>query len=117
MSLPDHIEGPLEEWVVKQRWFASKSREIAALNTLRRVELSAQPALAIALVEARVQSGKHELYQLVPGDSDGGARVLGDLLGGEAAIDGVAFHGGVTPTGEMRPMGAEQSNSSVVFGG
>jgi maltokinase len=117
MSLPDHIEGPLEEWVVKQRWFASKSREIAALNTLKRVELSAAPALAIALVEARFQSGKHELYQLVPGDSDGGARVLGDLLGGEATIDGVAFHGGVTPTGEMRPMGAEQSNSSVVFGG
>jgi maltokinase len=115
MSLPDHIEGPLEEWVVKQRWFASKSREIAALNTLKRVELSAAPALAIALVEARFQSGKHELYQLVPGDSDGGARVLGDLLGGEATIDGVAFHGGVTPTGEMRPMGAEQSNSSVVL--
>jgi maltokinase len=117
VSLPDVITGPLEEWVVKQRWFASKTREIAALNTLKRVELSAAPALAIALVEARFQSGKHELYQLVPGDADGGARVLGELLGGEAVIDGVAFHGGVTPTGEMRPMGAEQSNSSVVFGG
>lgn len=117
MSLPDIITGPLDEWVVKQRWFASKSREIAALNTLARVELSEHPRLAIALVEARFQSGKHELYQLVPGDGDGGARVLGELLGGEVAIDGVAFHGGVTPTGEMRAMGAEQSNSSVVFGG
>ncbi len=37
-------------------------------------------------------------------------------MGGEVAIDGVSFHGGVTPTGHMRPMGAEQSNSSVVFG-
>ncbi len=116
MSLPDAITEPLEEWVVKQRWFASKSREIAALNTLKRVELSADPRLEIALLEARFQAGTHELYQLVPGDPDG-ARVLGELLGGEANIDGVTFHGGVTPTGEMRPMGAEQSNSSVVFGG
>jgi maltokinase len=116
MSLPDAVGDPLEEWVIQQRWFASKSREIASLNTLERVELSREPALAIALVEARFQSGMHELYQLVPGDPDG-ARVLADLLGGEAAIGGVTFHGGVTPTGEMRAMGAEQSNSSVIFGG
>ncbi|HEX4344088.1 MAG TPA: hypothetical protein VHZ31_00860 [Solirubrobacteraceae bacterium] len=116
MSLPDAVSDPLEEWVIQQRWFASKSREIASLNTLERVELSREPALAIALVEARFQSGMHELYQLVPGDPDG-ARVLADLLGGEAAIGGVTFHGGVRPTGEMRAMGAEQSNSSVVFGG
>ena len=37
-------------------------------------------------------------------------------MGGEVAIDGVSFHGGVTPSGTMRAMGAEQSNSSVVFG-
>jgi maltokinase len=115
MSLPDAITAPLEQWVAAQRWFASKSREIASVNILRRVELSSDPALAMALVEARFQSGMHELYQLLPGEPDG-ARVLGDLLGSEAAIDGVAFHGGVTPTGAMRQMGAEQSNTSVVFG-
>jgi maltokinase len=115
MSLPDAITAPLEEWVAKQRWFASKSREIASINILRRVELSSDPALAIALVEARFQAGTHELYQLLPGEPDG-ARVLGELLGSEAAIDGVSFHGGVTPTGAMREMGAEQSNTSVVFG-
>ncbi|MDX6720447.1 MAG: hypothetical protein QOJ63_2701 [Solirubrobacteraceae bacterium] len=115
MSLPDAITAPLEQWVAAQRWFASKSREIASVNILRRVELSSDPALAMALVEARFQSGMHELYQLLPGEPDG-ARVLGDLFGSEAAIDGVAFHGGVTPTGAMRQMGAEQSNTSVVFG-
>jgi maltokinase len=115
MSLPDQIAGPLEQWVVRQRWFASKSREIAALNVLAHVELSDDPALAIELVEARFQAGTHELYQLLPGAEDA-IGVLGGLLGGEAAIDGVAFHGGVTPTGAMRAMGAEQSNSSVVFG-
>jgi maltokinase len=115
MSLPDAIDAPLEQWVAGQRWFASKSREIASINVLRRVELSSDPALAIAVVEVRFQSGTHELYQLLPGEP-AGARVLGDLLGGEAAIDGVAFHGGVTPAGAMREMGAEQSNTSVVFG-
>jgi trehalose synthase-fused probable maltokinase len=115
MSLPDAIDAPLEQWVAGQRWFASKSREIASINVLRRVELSSDPALAIAVVEVRFQSGTHELYQLLPGEP-AGARVLGDLLGGESAIDGVAFHGGVTPAGAMREMGAEQSNTSVVFG-
>jgi predicted trehalose synthase len=115
MSLPDVVEGPLAEWVAKQRWFASKSREIAGINVLARVELSSDPRLAVELVEARFQSGTHELYQLVPGEP-GAERVLGDLLGGEAAVDGIAFHGGVTPTGDMRAMGAEQSNSSFVFG-
>jgi predicted trehalose synthase len=115
MSLPDVIDGPLAEWVAKQRWFASKSREIADLNVLERIDLSDDPQLAIELVEARFQSGTHELYQLVPG-GPGGERVLGDLLGGEVAIDGIAFHGGITPTGHMREMGAEQSNSSFVFG-
>ncbi len=38
------------------------------------------------------------------------------MLGDELSIDGVSFHGGLAPTGEIRPMGAEQSNSSIVFG-
>ncbi len=115
MSLPDDVTPPLEDWIVQQRWFASKAREIAGLNILERVELSAEPALALELVEARFQAGTHELYQLLPGQP-GSVEVLGRLMGGEVAVDGVSFHGGVTPTGHMRPMGAEQSNSSVVFG-
>ena len=115
MSLPDHIEGPLEEWVTEQRWFASKSREVASVTVLERIALSASPALEIELVETRFQSGTHELYQLLPGE-DGGMRVLAGLLGAEATVDGVSFHGGLEPTGEIRPMGAEQSNSSIVFG-
>ena len=115
MSLPDSVTPPLEEWIVQQRWFASKAREIAGLNILERIELSDAPALALELIEARFQAGTHELYQLLPGQP-GAVEVLGKLMGGEVAIDGVSFHGGVTPTGHMRPMGAEQSNSSVVFG-
>jgi maltokinase len=115
MSLPDDVTPPLQEWIVRQRWFASKAREIASLNVLERVELSDDPALALELVEARFQAGTHELYQLLPG-RPGAIGVLGALMGGEVAVGGVSFHGGVAPAGDMRPMGAEQSNSSVVFG-
>ncbi len=115
MSLPDHIDRPLEQWVTEQRWFASKAREVAAVNVLERVELSASPKLAIELVETRFQAGTHELYQLLPGE-DGGLRRLAAMLGSEATVDGVCFHGGLEPTGDIRPMGAEQSNSSIVFG-
>ncbi len=115
MSLPDAVVGPLPEWIAKQRWFASKSREIASINVLEHVELSDDPALAIELVEARFHAGTHELYQLVAGER-GAERVLGDLLGGEVAVDGISFHGGMTPSGHMREIGAEQSNSSFVFG-
>ena len=115
MSLPDHIDRPLEEWVCGQRWFASKSREIASVTVLERIALSESPALGIELVETRFHAGTHELYQLLPGE-DSGLRLLAGMLGSEATVAGVSFHGGVEPTGEIRSMGAEQSNSSVVFG-
>ncbi len=115
MSLPDHIDGPLEEWVTQQRWFASKAREVASVQVLERIALSASPQLGIELVETRFHAGTHELYQLLPGEDDG-LRLLAGMLGTEATVDGVSFHGGLEPTGDIRPMGAEQSNSSIVFG-
>jgi maltokinase len=115
MTLPDHISGPLADWVIEQRWFASKAREVASVNVLVAVALSEDPRLSLELVEARFAAGTHELYQLLPGDEHG-VQALATLLGAEATIDGVAFHGGLTPAGDVRPMGAEQSNSSVVFG-
>jgi len=115
MSLPDQIVGPREDWVIEQRWFASKAREVASVNVLEEIELSEAPALDLEIVEARFQAGTHELYQLLPGEPEG-MRVLADLLGEEATVRGVSFHGGLTPTGHIRSMGAEQSNSSIVFG-
>jgi len=115
MSLPDQIVGPREDWVIEQRWFASKAREVASVNVLEEIELSEEPALDLEIVEARFQAGTHELYQLLPGEPEG-MRVLAGLLGEEATVRGVSFHGGLTPTGHIRSMGAEQSNSSIVFG-
>jgi maltokinase len=115
MDLPDQITDPLDDWLTGQRWFASKAREVASTNVLERVTLSESPALELDIVEARFQAGTHELYQLLPGEPDG-LRVLARLLGDEATVGGVAFHGGLEPTGDVRSMGAEQSNSSIVFG-
>jgi len=115
MSLPDQITGPLQDWVIAQRWFASKAREVASVNVLEKIELSSAPALDLQVVEARFQSGTHELYQLLPGEPEG-VRVLADLLGAERTVKRVSFRGGVRPTGSVRSMGAEQSNTSIVFG-
>jgi maltokinase len=116
MSLPDRIDGPLADWVMKQRWFASKARAVASVNVLERAALSVDPPLELQIVEARFQAGTHELYQLLPGEGEAGLRVLARLLGDEAQVDGVSFHGGLEPTGDVRGIGAEQSNSSIVFG-
>ncbi len=113
--LPDHVDRPLEEWVTEQRWFASKAREVASVNVLEHIALSDSPRLGIELIETRFHAGTHELYQLLTGEPDG-LRRLAAMLGAEATVDGVSFHGGLEPTGEIRPMGAEQSNSSIVFG-
>jgi predicted trehalose synthase len=145
-------EERLHEWVLEQRWFASKAREVAQLNVLEAVRLREDaPKLVLALVETRFQTGTHELYQvplgLRPAEEGWDDRVVAEVdgwtvydaladgaLGREllhrirssadvAAEDGIlrfrwaesaaAGYGG---TVEVRPVGVEQSNSSVVFG-
>jgi len=52
-------------WVVDQRWFGAKSKEFAQFNVLDVVVLDTRPPLlALALIEARLHSGTHDLYQL-----------------------------------------------------
>ena len=64
MDLIDVAE--LERWLVAQRWFASKSREVAALRVLEAAELDTEPEprLVLALVEVAFGPGTHELYHL-----------------------------------------------------
>jgi trehalose synthase-fused probable maltokinase len=56
----------LSAWLVRQRWFASKSREVAALRVLEAIELDSEPEpqLVLALVEVAFGPGTHELYHL-----------------------------------------------------
>jgi maltokinase len=58
--------GELERWLVAQRWFASKSREVAALRVLEAAELDnvPEPRMVLALVEVAFGPGTHELYHL-----------------------------------------------------
>nr|MBA3821429.1 hypothetical protein [Deltaproteobacteria bacterium] len=79
-------EERLHEWVLEQRWFASKAREVAHLGVLEAVTLRERsPALVLALVEARFHTGTHELYQLPlglrPDDEGWDDRVIAEVEG------------------------------------
>lgn len=124
----------LTEWVVAQRWFSAKSREVH-VDVRTTVPLCSDPGVGLLIAEARTPAGTHELFQLVVGVDDGElafdvledptrAAALADLLrGGGTAGDGdhtVSFSWaddaaalGDPPT--VRPLRAEQSNSSVVI--
>ncbi len=141
----------LGAWLSEQRWYASKSRAVAALQIEEAVEVSANPELAVLLVQARFTTGAHDLYQLplstLPVGELAGREAVAEVADGRVAIDAVAdpelarqllraMDAGLSldtgegcmrfrhvemtgplPLGEpARPMGVEQSNSSIVFG-
>ena len=55
----------LHDWVVGQRWFASKSREVTQLNVVESVPLRTEsPILVLTLMEAVFAAGTHETYQV-----------------------------------------------------
>jgi maltokinase len=88
----------LERWLVAQRWFASKSREVAALRVLEAAELDTapEPQMVLALVEVAFRPGTHELYHLPlglrhvdEGWSDGVILRAGDRTVYDAMVDPV----------------------------
>jgi trehalose synthase-fused probable maltokinase len=124
----------LTEWVVAQRWFSGKSREVH-VGVRTALPLCEDPGLGLVIAEARTSAGTHELFQLVVG-VDGGvldhdaladperAAALADILRGGGTVEGadhtVAFSWAddapalaATPT--VRPLRVEQSNSSIVI--
>jgi maltokinase len=153
MATPDLTrldEQTLSEWLLGRRWFGSKAEDVSHVGVLDSMALDpADPALLLALLEARFPTGTHHVYQLLFGvrpasegwtegrveDVDGAtvydafadpetyARI-GRLLAEQATVEGatavVNFYWleGVEPPrpdASVRAMGAEQSNSSVVF--
>ncbi|MGH2944776.1 MAG: maltokinase N-terminal cap-like domain-containing protein [Solirubrobacteraceae bacterium] len=142
----------LQEWIVSQRWFGSKTREVAHIDIVEAVELRSEPPrLVLTLIEARFGEGTHETYQvplgLRPVEEGWDARViceadgwtvydaLADPAGGRELLhrmrsgsEVIAEQGtlrfswaesagaGLGGTVDVRPIGVEQSNSSVVFG-
>ncbi len=145
LRLPD--EEALREFVIAQRWFGSKSKEVAHFRLLETIPLTEQP-LGLSVLEVEFLPGTHELYQLPIGARPDGdwsegiicvnegmviydamgdpetARALVRLMAGDTEIEtttGTAefrtVPGSSLPAeiGAIRPMGAEQSNSSIVL--
>jgi maltokinase len=79
LALP---EEELREFVLGQRWYGSKSDEVAHVEAVDAFPLQEreEPLLAVAVVETRFQTGTHELYNVPVG--------LRRERGGFAAVDG-----------------------------
>jgi maltokinase len=143
-------EQALTEWIVAQRWFGSKAREVVHLGVLDIVPLRLEPRLlASVMIEARFAPGTHEVYQVpvayrpveegwsesVIAETDGltiydaladpeEGQALLELMRANARLESEhavsEFHWvegtrDPGPSAVVRPMGAEQSNSSLVF--
>jgi trehalose synthase-fused probable maltokinase len=138
-------EDELREFVTAQRWFGSKSREVAHFRLLETIPLTDRP-LGLAVLEVEFLPGTHELYQLPIGARPDGEWSEGIIATSEGMViydamtdpglahevvrliaenqdvetgQGVAefrsLGDGLGEIETVRPMGAEQSNSSVVL--
>jgi trehalose synthase-fused probable maltokinase len=142
----------LNDWIVRQRWFASKTREVSHIEFVDCVPLRTDsPLLVLCLAEARFPAGTHETYQVPLGlrpveegwadrailEADGWTvyDALADPAAGRELLHRMRsnseFHvgqdefifrwapnagAGLGGTVDVRPVGVEQSNSSIVFG-
>src|SRR3954447_2930988 len=141
-------ERALNDWVVGQRWFASKTREVSHIEVVDAVTLRTEtPQLILCLMEARFPVGTHETYQVPLGlrpsedgwegtaiyEADGwivydalqdpatGRELLhamrSNLEAGEFGFHWAENAGaGLGGTVDVRPVGVEQSNTSIIFG-
>ena len=140
LSLP---EDALRDYMFTRRWFGAKSRELAHVRVIAApVVRTEEPLLALALVEIRFHASTHELYHFPLGFRRGGegiAEVDGwtafdalddtdlarellqrmrgneDVAGGEAVVEFRSTGGEHRALERVRAMGAEQSNTSIVF--
>ncbi|MDQ6607058.1 MAG: phosphotransferase [Actinomycetota bacterium] len=160
--MPEHLQSPTDElqrlldgeplrdWLQQQRWYASKSRSVSAIELAETVALHDDPALVIVLAQARFATGTHELYQLPLGirgageaavpappilEADGwtvfdalqDSRLALELLRridscddqetpeGRFSFRRVEDSANLDEHADVRAMGVEQSNSSIVF--
>jgi trehalose synthase-fused probable maltokinase len=121
-------ERELMDFVTSQRWYASKTRDVSHSQVVDRAVLRDDPPLELLLVEIRFDTGTHETYQLL---ADHTLDALADPLSVRElvpmmrrgvtvpAVAGVVELAAISGFGgelrEARPVGAEQSNTSIVF--
>jgi maltokinase len=130
-------ERALIDYVTEQRWYGAKSRSVAHAQVLDSIVLrTAEPQFALALVEMRYDTGAHDIYQLLYSLREGTLEIDGleDAQLGRELVS--AMRSGLTLQGaegvaefapiegfaglgrellDARPVGAEQSNTSIVF--
>jgi maltokinase len=121
----------LPEWLERQRWYASKSRSVHGVEIAESLVLREDPALVLSLVQARFATGTHELYQLLlaPGTFDAltepaeAAELIArferretiETEQGRFAFERADGSLDVRDGDPARPIGAEQSNTSIVY--
>jgi trehalose synthase-fused probable maltokinase len=130
-------ERQLIDYVTQQRWYGAKSRAVAHAQLVESVVLrTTEPQFALALVEMRYDTGAHDIYQLLYALRDGELEIDGlqdaqlarelvsgmrsglTLQGAEGVIEFAPIEGFAGLGRELhdaRPVGAEQSNTSIVF--
>jgi len=135
----------LPGWLPAQRWYGGKGAAIAAVRIDSETRLPGEPDVRVTVLEVDAVDGGTERYQLlvgrrtgrveqrlehaVIGEVDGALAydavhdhdAMGSLLallatGGEVGPLHFTHDGDIDPTWTSRVMGAEQSNTSVVFG-
>ena len=121
------------DYVTEQRWYGAKSRSVAHSQVLDSVELrTTEPRVTLELVEMRYETGAHDIYQLLHGDTEidglehpAAARELVHAMRSGLTLQGAegtvefrpveGFAGLGRELQEARPVGGEQSNTSLVF--
>jgi maltokinase len=121
------------EYVTQQRWYGAKSRSVTHSEVLDSVELrTTDPHFTLELVEMRYDTGAHDIYQLLHGDTEidgldhpAAARELVHAMRAGLALQGAegtvefrpveGFAGLGRELLDARPVGGEQSNTSLVF--
>jgi maltokinase len=121
------------DYVTKQRWYGAKSRSVTHSEVLDSVELrTTDPHFTLELVEMRYDTGAHDIYQLLHGDTEidglehpAAARELVHAMRAGLTLQGAegtvefrpveGFAGLGRELLEARPVGGEQSNTSLVF--
>jgi trehalose synthase-fused probable maltokinase len=129
----DPHEQAVIEYVTQQRWYGAKSRAVAHSEVLDSIELRAtEPRFTLDLVELRYETGAHDIYQLLHGEEEidglhnpAAARELVHAMRAGLTLQGregtiefrpiEGFAGLGRELLEARPIGAEQSNTSLVF--
>ena len=145
-QLVDALIARLPSWLADQRWFAGKGRTVHAVRPMRATVLQDGEPELVHLVVAVQHDGGEDRYQVLIGlrrtlpeylehariaevggqlsydatyDPDLCGRLL-ELMDANAETEGLRF--GTEPGVELvtglrsRPVGAEQSNTSIVFG-